>query len=333
MICSVLAFLLLLTPAQSTLLPPEKLEHIDRGMDAMLNGQWERAYGIFEDLHRRDITDPGGYLFRASVWQAEMIDREEDLFGSDYFALLDSVVISAEKRLISCTTRDSALCYLFIGHQFAYRSIWEARFGSKFAALGDGFKAKGWYRDGLQIDSTLYDLYLGLGTYHYWKSVKSGILRTVGVFKNEKEQGIREIRLAVDSSLFSKDVAASELIWVMLNEEEYDQAIALCRDLLKRFPDGISFRWPLAEAHLKSERYHEAIDEFQAIFDNIRENPGNYFNVIEAAFWLYHALDKIGADARANSVLEYMHNIHDNIPKSIRRKQRDRLWSLRRRGK
>ena len=165
---SLLAFLLLLTPIQSTLLTPEKLEHIDNGLSAMLNGEWDRAYGIFDDMHRRDTTDPGGYLFRASVRQAEMIDREEDLYVADYFALLDSVIVHAEKLLISCTTRDSALCYLFIGHQYAYRSIWEARFGSKFAALGDGFKAKGWYRDGLEIDSTLYDLHLGLGTYHYW---------------------------------------------------------------------------------------------------------------------------------------------------------------------
>jgi len=333
MFLALLAFMIFLAPAQSDLLSPEKLENIDHGMVAMLNGEWERAYEVFENMHRHDQTDPAGYLFRASVKQAEMIDREENLYGASFFALLDSVARFAEQRLISCSKRDSALCYLYIGHQYAYRSIWEARFGSKLAALGDGFKAKGWYRNGIEIDSSLYDLYLGLGTYHYWKSVKSGLLRTVGLFKNERDQGIREIRLAVDSSLFSRDVARSELIWVRLHEREYDRAIELCRTMLARFPDGISFRWPLAEAYYKSEQYDRAVEEYQVIFDRVKANPGNYYNVVEAAYWLYHALDKSGANARAGEILEFVNQIRADIPKNIRRKQRGRLWSLRRQGK
>ena len=91
---------------------------------------------------------------------------------------------------------------LYLGHQAAYRSLYEARFGSRFSALTYGLKAKGFYRDGLAADSALYDLYLGLGSYHYWKSAKAGILRTAGIFNDDKEKGISEIRKAIDSSLF-----------------------------------------------------------------------------------------------------------------------------------
>ncbi|UCD16796.1 MAG: hypothetical protein JSV44_10100 [Candidatus Zixiibacteriota bacterium] len=315
------------------LLTPTKIDLINEGMTAMLNGRWDQAYALFLNLHKIDTADPAGYLFRASVRQAEMIDREASLYGRELTHLLDSVVLQARGKMMSCSPRDSAICFLYIGHQFAYRSLWEARFGSKLAALSNGMKAKGQYQSGLRADSTLYDLYLGLGTYHYWKSVRSGILRTVGIFKNEKEKGIAEIRMALDSSLFSRDAAFSELIWIMLGEKNFDSAAVLAGHMLARFPEGNTFRWPLAESHFRSKRYGDAAREYRKIFNRVSKEPGNYYNVIEAAYWLCLALDKTGRRDQADEILDYLDSVYDDIPKDIRRKQRSKLWRLQRRGR
>ena len=169
---------------------PENVEIISRGQAAMLNGNYGAAHEIISRLYPDDSSDPAGYIFRATVLQAEMIEAEENLSGDKLKLLCDSTKQSAEIKLNNCSASDSALCYLYIGHQYSYRALWEARFGSKFSALKNGYKARGQYQKGLEIDSTLYDLYLGLGSFHYWKSVKSGILGSLGIFKDERQKGI-----------------------------------------------------------------------------------------------------------------------------------------------
>ncbi|UCD94577.1 MAG: hypothetical protein JSU69_00565 [Candidatus Zixiibacteriota bacterium] len=331
-----LFLILLLAPRfsfQETLLSHEKLSRILDGQKAVLNGQWEEAYRVFENLHHADTADPAGYIYRAAVLHSEMMDREENLYSHAFKLLCDSAKWAAQKWLTRCPSRDSALCYLYLGHQYAFQSLWEARFASRFAALSLGLKAGRQYRKGLRTDSTMYDLYLGLGSYHYWKSVRAGLLRTVGIFKDERDKGIAEIELAADSSIFSGDASKSALIWIMINEENYDSAVSLCLAMLDRYPGGNSFLWPLAESYFRSERFAEAVEVYDRLFENLKNRPGNFYNVIESAYWRNKAADKIGDTLKTEEILSFLDSAYDDIPKNIRRKQRSRLAYLMRRVK
>jgi tetratricopeptide (TPR) repeat protein len=320
-------------PLEKTLLSPQKLDRIREGQKAVMNGQWDNAYRIFEDLHADDSADPAGYIFRAAVLQSEMMDREENVHGRQFRFLCDSARYLAENWLTCCTPRDSALCYLYLGHQYAFRSLYEARFASRLAALSLGLKAKGQYRKGLRTDSTVYDLYLGLGSYHYWKSVSAGILRTAGIFKDERKRGIAEIKLAADSSLFSGDAAASALIWVMINEENYDSSVSLSLQMLALYPDGNSFLWPLGESYYRSGKFAEAAQVYDRLFEGLKIRPGNFYNLIESAYWFCRAAENIGDTSKTGEIVSFLDSAYDDIPKSIRRKQRSRLAFLMRRKK
>jgi len=331
-VCIICIFIIPMSVA-GQILSPDRLDLINRGMASMLGGHWQEAYDTFSELHLTDSNNPAGYLFRAGVLQAEMIDREENLYSKELKALLDSVEMYTEERMKLCSREDSAIYYLYLGHAYAYRSLREARFGSKLSALSDGFKAKGRYMDGLKTDSTLHDLFLGLGSYHYWKTVKAGILRTFGIFKNDRQKGIDEIQLAAESSLFSKDAAQSALIWIMINDKEYDTAIEMSKTMIKKYPDALSFYWPLAQSYYRNENYEKASDIYRIILDRQKQAPGNYYNLIEAVHGLYFALDKSGENGKAYSVLQYLDSVYTDIPKNTRHEQRSKLWSLRRRGR
>lgn len=311
-----------------SLLTAEKMEVLNSGRQDIMNGLWQEAYDIINQYRVTYPDDPAGYLFLAAVHQSEMIDREENISGKKLKLLCDSTRMAAEIYLENCGTRDSALCYLYIGHQYAYRSLYESRFGSSLSAISTGLKAKGKYQEGLKIDSTLYDLYFGLGSYHYWKSVKSGILRWAGIFKDERQAGINEIELAADSSLFSKEASRSALIWIMINEKEYDSAIALAEEFLEKYPHGNSFLWPLAQAYFGSERYMRAADIYKKLIERLKKNPGNYYNLIEAVFWYKTACDEMGNGNRAKEDVLHLNSVYKSIPKKIRRQQRSRLGQL-----
>ncbi len=307
---------------------PENIEIIKQGQIAMLNGNYRAAHEIISQLCPDDLSDPVRYIFRAAVLQAEMIDAEENLSGDKLKLLCDSTRQLAETKLKNCSSSDSALCYLYIGHQYAYRALWEARFGSKFSALKNGFKTRGQYRKGLEVDSTLYDLYLGLGSFHYWKSVKSGILRSIGIFKDERQKGIKEVQLAVDSSLFSCEAARSALIWIMLNENNYDSVIALSQTMFQKYPEGNSLLWPMAEAYFKKEQFDDAAMIYNLILNRLVNSPGNYFNIIESSYWLCLSFEKTEQLEKIKNAAAFINSIYDKIPKSTRKKQKSKLHYL-----
>jgi tetratricopeptide (TPR) repeat protein len=324
-VCLIIGFFVIFLPQISFSISAEEVDIIKQGQAAMLNGDFEAAYEIVSRLGADDRSDPIGYIFRAAVLQAEMIESEDDSLGDRFKALCDSTVLLSEEKLEYCTKSDSALYYLFIGHQDAYRALWEARFGSKLSALKYGFKARNQYQKGLEVDSTLYDLYLGIGSFHYWKSVKSGFLRSIGIFKDERELGIHEILLAADSSLFSREAAHSAMIWIMLNEKSYDEAIALAEAMFSKYPNGNSLLWPIAEAYYNEEKYDDAAKMYEYILNRLLDSPGNYYNIIEASYLLCQSLEKTGQSERIKEIADYIKSIEDKIPERTKERQRGHL--------
>lgn len=333
MIRSVLIFMLILPVlgTAQTLLTPEKVSIIKSGEEALLNARWSEAYDIYDSLCTIDSLDPAGFLYRAVVLQTEMTDREEVFRKEEFDRLLEKAKNLARRYMErGCSSRDSAVCMLYAGHQFAYRAVWETRFGSTFSAISHGFKAKGAYEDGLKIDSTLYDLYLGMGSYHYWKSAKSGILRLAGIFKDDRKLGIEEIRLARDSSMISREAAVSSLIYILMNEKEYDSAIVLSKAMFDKYPEGNFFLWPIAESYGEMEDHDGAADYYEMLYEGLKNNPGNYYNLTEAVYYFFRACRKIDDSKRARPALEFLVESYRDIPTEILRKQRNKLAWLRR---
>jgi len=257
-----------------------------------------------------------------------MTDKEENLYGGKFLTLCDSAQTAAEVKLENCTRRDSAFCYLYLGNQYAYRSIWESRFRSNFSALKPGMKAKSAYQKGLEVDSTFYDLYLGLGNYHYWKSVKSGLLRSFGLFKDERERGIEEIELAADSSLFSRDAALSALIWILIDRKDYESAMIPAMELNRKYPNGNTFFWPLGEVYFKSGQYEKTAEIYDMLYQRLTNAPGNYYNIIECLDRLYHSFDKLNNSDKKRETISELRALYNNIPEEVRRKQKEKLSDL-----
>jgi len=316
----------------SNLLTAEKIEIVLSGEEALLNARWDKAYETYDSLCRLDSTDPAGYLYRAVVLQTEMTDREEVFRKREFTRLLDRAEKLGEDYMRKgCSSRDSAVCQLYIGHQHAYRAVWETRFGSSISAITYGFKAKGAYQKGLRIDSTLYDLYLGMGSYHYWKSVKSGVLRYTGIFNDDREQGIAEIHLAIDSSLISRDAAKTSLIYILMNENKYDSAILIAEEMFAEYPHGNFFLWPIAESYRELENHEMTGKYYKMLYDRLKESPGNYYNLIEAAFYYYRTCEKLDCKDEAYPVVKSLIEAYREIPRETIREQRNKLTYLRRR--
>lgn len=302
-------------------------------MDAqqlLLNDHFEEVDSIFRARIAEHPDDPTGYLFRAGALFAEMTDREENLRGDLFRQTLDTVEILTSRVIDTCDARTGAWMYLLRGHARAYRSLYESKFGSFLSALKLGLGTIDEYEAGLKKDSSLVDLYFGIGSYHYWKSAKAGLLRWFRIFKDEKGKGIEELRFVADSSLLHRDLARSALIWIWLDQKQYDSAVALAESMYERFPDGKTFLWPMAYARYRQNDYAAAAEVFARIRSRLEADPGNYFNLIECDFHLVQCYTWMGDDDRAGAIAAHADTYREQVPPHILKRQRARLNYLKR---
>ncbi len=299
----------------------------------LYNDQFDEADSACGVLTGVYPDDPAGHVFEAAVMVGRMTDREEDLYHERFLPCLDSTQAMIDSALAGADAQKESWLYLFRGHVEAYRSLYQSRFGSFISAVKSGMRAMDNYEKGLKADSSNYDLYLGAGSYHYWKSAKAGLLRFLMIFKNEKGQGIEELRLAADSSLVFRDAARSALIWVWLNEKQYDSVVAEGAAFAGKYPGGKAVLWPMAQAYFEKRQYRSAIEMYEEIRERTAADPGNYFNMIECDYEIGRCYDRMKMTDSARAVSKRVDEYEDNIPEDIRKRQRSKLEFLKRLGK
>jgi hypothetical protein len=218
--------------------------------------------------------------------------------------------------------------YLWRGHARSYRALWESKFGSSLRALKLGLSTINEYEAGLKRDSTVIDLYAGIGSYHYWKSAKAGMLSWFGIFRSEKDKGIAELRRAADESLLHRDLARSALIWVWLDRKEYDSAITLASDFLDRYPEGKTFLWPIAQAQFRQASYAQAAETFLELRSRLESSPGNYHNLIECDYYLAQCYSWLSDDHSRNLVAARFQKYRAAIPPVTLKRQSAKISYL-----
>lgn len=303
---------------------------VAQAQEYLFSDRFTLVDSIYTARIETDPADPMGHLFRAGALFAEMSDREENLHEELFLGLLKTTDSLTREVIDTCDDRTAAWMYLFRGHAKAYQSLWESKFGSMMKALRLGLSTIDEYEAGLKHDSTLYDLYAGTGSYHYWKSAKAGVLKYIGIFKDEKDKGIAELRLAADSSLLHRDLARSALIWIWLDRKEFDSAIVLAHEFADRYPEGKAFRWPLAQALYQIEDYRRASETYLDLRRRLEADPGNYFNMIQCDYYLAHCFTWLEQPDEAIRIARRLQEYEAMIPRDVLGRQKAKLNYLRR---
>lgn len=285
-ICSIacICILAIASDAYAERFPLHLKTTLQRFHTHIYNDQFDEAERLLDSLCRDGGPVPICHLYRAVLYQSRMMSTESYDTEKELYAVLDSLETDADSILAS--GGDSALAWWLSGNSHAFRSLFLGRGGRLFAALKHGLAARNAYGRGYEIDPTFHDIALGLGSYRYWKSVKTKAINWTPIFDDEAYSGLELLRLAADSAELSSDAATAALIWVYINEERYAEAIRLARRMRYRYPDGLTFLWGLGEAYYRLNDCRGAIDIYETILLRLKANPGNYYNIIEAAYYL-----------------------------------------------
>ncbi|MCK4428449.1 MAG: tetratricopeptide repeat protein [candidate division Zixibacteria bacterium] len=309
------------------------------GIDACFRENYPLAEERFKQVVSKAPQDPAGYFFLAMLYQAQMMDYESYFREKDFYENIKIAKKCAKQRIKH--NKKDPWAYLFLGNAYGAKALYEARKGNWWSGLNNGLRAKSALKEAVKHDPELYDAYVSLGSYHYWASVVTKALWWLPFIGDKRKEGITEMRLAHQRSIFSQDAAANGLIWIYINEKRFDQAISLAEKMQNKYPEGKSFLWALATAYYEKSDWTNALFSYQKILVRIEnqidgstssgtnpENPNNYYNQIECKFHIANCLFNLGKFEECILTCEEIQN-HPWDEKTKER-QKDKLKRIKR---
>jgi len=271
---------LLLTPRQSAAselsLPPGTdtiLEHI-------YSGRLDLAIPEAQALEHERRDHPLGYLLEAEArwWQiwclsadykyGMSLPRHRGKVPADQTYL--DIVAKAEAL---ATTRlgqhESAEMHLYAGMAGGLAARMYGLRAENRAAARAGVRAREHFLRTLALDPALADADMGLGLYNYYVDTLSTIARVLrffmGIPGGSKEEGIRQLRLAIDHGQLTPALARYYLaVCLHLYDQKYEQALQVATPLVEKYPENPIFRLVRGDLYGKLGRKELAIADYRA---------------------------------------------------------------------
>ncbi len=246
-------------------------EIIMQGLDYVHQDETFKAVDQFKKLIELFPDDPIGYFFLSATIQTMMDDFRNYSYRDEFNKYMDLAIEKGEHR----EKRGNLTAYdcLYLGGAVGYRGIHKALTGDWFGAFVDGLKGKGYLEKALELDPELYDVYYGLGTYHFWKSLKSKIFWWLPFVKDNRQMGIDMIKLAIEKGKYAAEDAKYALVRVYVENKEYDNAFAMIEELRKSHPNSPFLLWFLGRAEFETRRYDRAANTYQTLLEELAASP------------------------------------------------------------
>jgi tetratricopeptide (TPR) repeat protein len=292
--------------AQS-LFSPQADSLIRRGIDYTYTSQFDSADAVFRELEEYLPGHPAPYFYQMGALQSRMMDFETRRWEQAFFQTAEKALAAGE-ALIRSGSAD-ALVYFYIGSTYNYQGLYQARKGSYLSGLSNARKGAGYLEEALRMDSTLYDAYMGLGSYKYWSGRVTRYLKWIPGIRDEREKGIGMLQTAVSKGTFSRWVGTNTLAWIEYDREAYDSALSLFQEGLKRYPESRFFLWGAADTYFRMGRFREAVQAYHEVLRSVMDMPGrNGYNEVVCRFKLIKSLMAMEAYGPAlvqcNKILE-----------------------------
>ncbi len=191
----------------------------------------------------------------------------------EFYALLDEAIEKGEALL---EEKGDAEARFFIGASHFYKGFHYARKKKYLNVFAELAKAKPWLEEAARIDSTFYDVYLGLGVLDYLAAkTKDYLIPFVG---GAYEGPILTITLATKGK-YTCVLAQEALVVALAGASRWDEAIERANSLIETYPRNRLFYWALIEIYKRKEDSEGVISIGNQLLELVKNGqPDHYYN-------------------------------------------------------
>lgn len=246
---------------------PDKTVHkmLKTGIDLIINQYYDEAEKVFSNLDniRKDL--PLGKVYLAAVLIAKSYDYQTEYDDKR----INNYLISAKKiseRLLN-QEPDNIWYKYFYALSEGYFAYYDALQENWLNSFSTGLNSVSAFEDCLESDNQFYEAMIALGSFKFWKSKKTEFLQWLPFVDDEKETGISYLNIAIKHSGYNSHLAAYSLVWIYIEQKQFDKAVKLAQIVLKNYPESRMFKWGLARA-LEDVNPEKSISVYYSILNS-----------------------------------------------------------------
>jgi tetratricopeptide (TPR) repeat protein len=203
--------------------------------------------------------------------------------------LEDNISLAIRKGNQVLKRDDDPWIHFYVGAAYGYQALNRFRKQDWIGAYMDSRRGIDHFKEALAKEPGLYDVYLAVGSYHYWRTAKSKFLRIIAFFMADKrELGLRQIEFSIRHGLYSPNEASYGLIVAYFDSGQYEKAFdAYNRWIAKKNAPNISDLYYRARLLLQFRRWPEAEVLFRDVLQRLEDYqfPSIGFQV-EVTYWI-----------------------------------------------
>ena len=249
------------------------------GIEKSIEQDYSAAESLFTDLIARNPADPQYYFFLAAVIQTKMMDFESLRWETEFLTMLS--LTENKARALLTADPENAWGHFYLGSAYSYRAFYEGRSKSYMAAIRHARLGIKSLKQAIQLDSTLYDAYFGLGSYKYWRSRVTRYLNWLPLLRDERDEGIRLVKIAAARGRYTRWAALNQLTWILIDYGRVSDALTWAKQGLNRFPASRFFLWGNAKCYFNLHQYRQAQHFYEQILNSVlQESLNNHYNEI-----------------------------------------------------
>ena len=261
---------------------------LSAGLYLIARGRHDAAIALFDSLQRVFPRHPAPHLYVAGVYQNWMLGNRLNDFEAQ---VQESIQLAIDKGTALLQTSDDPWLRFYIGAAYGYRALYRFRRHNWIGAYLDGRRSVASFDRALAAMPELYDSYFGLGSYHYWRTARSGLLRLVAFWvKDLRQLGLEELRLAVDHGRYSAREATYGLAIAYYDYGDYDKALAI-NDMAMKLADPPSKGALYIRGRLMARlgNWPEAEAAYRELLSRLPARSIGY--QVECKYWIAEALN------------------------------------------
>lgn len=255
-----------------------------KGVDLVHQDHFEEAFQVLKEIINNYPQEPAGYVFTAAAYQTLIDSYRNEKYKDEFEQNIGTAIQKADAKLKN--SNPIALDFFYAGASYGYRGIYRSFRGNWWGAFWDGGKGKKFMEKALELDSTLYDVYFALGTYHYWRSVKSKILWWLPFFGDQRKKGIEYTKVAISKGKFARDEAKYALVRIFAEEKNYANALIWADSVKKINSQDPYSRWFVGLAYIGLGKWEEAQKTYQELISICKSSP--YYDIAAEVEARYH---------------------------------------------
>ncbi len=224
-----------------------------RCVSYVFDDNFRAAHAEADAVIRDYPSSPSGQFLKASVYHYQMVDLGEKQYSSQFYAACDKAIELGEEAPAGPTGEWDRF---FMAGSLGIRGAYERSRNRLVTSLKLGWRAIDVFRP-LKSSGNIDAVY-GVAVYDFWVGANLPLLWWMDGATDERPRALRDLQRVKTQGVFTSEVVLYDLLEMYTNEENYNQVIAVSKQILENHPRNATASEFLFQAQIELGLYEEA---------------------------------------------------------------------------